>query len=228
MMILPKFKNPDLLRLAFIHKSYLNETKEKISSNERLEFLGDSILSFVVSKYLYDKYPNFEEGILTNLRAQLVNTKSLADIARELNFGKLLTLSKGEKESKGRENQSILANCFESFIGALFLDQGIKPVADFLNTVLLKKTDSIVTSRAFKDPKSLLQEKLQSKRLSSPIYKVLAEEGPAHARTFTVGAYAGEKFLAEGKGHSKQEAEINSAKNALDKLLRKRSTDGRI
>ncbi len=216
---LPKFNNQNLQRQAFIHRSYLNETKEKISSNERLEFLGDSILSFVVSKYLYDKYPNFEEGILTSLRAQLVNTKSLADIARELNFGKLLTISKGEEESKGRENQSMLANCFEAFIGALFLDQGIKPVSDFLNKVLLKKADLIVTSRTFKDPKSLLQEKLQGRRLSSPIYKVLLEEGPAHARTFTVGVYAGEKLLSRGKGHSKQEAEINSAKNALGKLI---------
>lgn len=215
---LPNINNPVLRRQAFIHRSYLNESKERISSNERLEFLGDSILSFIVSKYLYEKYPNFEEGILTNLRAQLVNTKSLAEAARELNFGSLLILGKGEEESKGRENQSILANCFEAFIGALFIDQGISSVSDFLNEVLLNKAEKIVLSRNFKDPKSLLQEKIQSKKLNSPVYKVLNEEGPPHARTFTVGAYVGSKIIAKGKGHSKQEAEVNSAKAAIEKL----------
>lgn len=227
---LPKFKNPNLQRLAFIHRSFLNETKEKTPSNERLEFLGDSILSFVVSQYLFHKYPNFEEGILTNLRAQLVNTKSLAEISQELNFGSFLILSKGEEESGGRENISILANCFESFIGALFLDQGIKAVSDFLDEVLLKKAEGYVSKKAFKDPKSLLQERIQSKKLGSPIYKVIQEKGPAHARIFTVGAYVGEKLVAEGTGHSKQEAEVNAAKNALNKfvLLRKTRSNDKI
>lgn len=230
MVKLPKFNNPDLQRLAFVHRSYLNEAKEETSSNERLEFLGDSILSFVVSQYLFNKYPNFEEGILTNLRAQLVNTKSLAEIARELGFGKYLILSKGEEESKGRENQSMLANCFEAFIGALFLDQGVEPVAKFLNEVLLKKAQDYVSKKAFKDPKSLLQEKVQSRKLNSPIYKVLKEEGPAHARIFTVGAYVGEKLLAKGLGHSKQEASEGAAKNALDKftILRKKPDNDKI
>ncbi len=219
MIKLPKFNNPKLQKLAFTHRSYLNEAKEKISSNERLEFLGDSILSFVVSQYLFHKYPRFEEGILTNLRAQLVNTKSLAEIARELDFGQYLILSKGEEESKGRENPSILANCFEAFIGALFLDSGIETVSKFLSAVLLKKAQVYVSKKAFKDPKSLLQEKVQSKRLTSPIYKVLEEKGPAHARTFTVGAYVGEDLLAQGTGHSKQEASEDAAKNALDKLI---------
>lgn len=215
---LPNINSKVLRRQAFIHRSYLNESKEKISSNERLEFLGDSILSFVVSKYLYEKYPEFEEGILTNLRAQLVNTKSLADIARELNFGSLFILGKGEEESRGRENQSILANSLEAFIGALFIDQGIPSVSNFLNEVLLNKAEKIVLSRNFKDPKSLLQEKVQSKKLNSPVYKVLNEEGPPHARTFIVGAYIGEKIIAKGKGRSKQEAEVNSAKAAIEKL----------
>lgn len=223
MIKLPKFKNKNLERLAFIHRSYLNEAKEKISSNERLEFLGDSILSFVVSQYLFHKYPNFEEGILTNLRAQLVNTKSLAEISKELNFGKYLILSKGEEESNGRENQSILANSLEAFIGALFLDGGIDVVSDFLDKVLLKKAQSYVSQKSFKDPKSLLQERVQARKLSSPIYRVLDEKGPAHARTFTVGAYVGGKLLAQGSGHSKQEASEIAAKNALTKLiLRKR------
>ncbi len=224
MIKLPKFKNQDLQRHAFIHRSYLNESKEKVSSNERLEFLGDSILSFVVSQYLFNKYPNFEEGILTNLRAQLVNTKSLAEIAKDLNFGSFLIISKGEEESKGRENQSILANCFEAYIGALFFDQGIKAVSEFLQEVLLKKAEEIVVKRTFKDPKSLLQEKIQSKKLNSPVYKVLEEKGPPHLKVFTVGTFIGDKLLARGEGRSKQEAEVTAAKNALSKftLLRKK------
>src|SRR5258708_31351073 len=173
MIDLPKFKNQNLFKQAFVHRSLLNESKEKISSNERLEFLGDSILSFIVSQYLYNKYPNFEEVILTNLRALLVNTKSLAELSRELEFGKLLTLSKGEEESKGRLNQTILANCFESFIGALFIDSGVEAVSSFLEKILLPKADEYVKNNSFKDPKSLLQEKVQAQKQTSPLYKVL-------------------------------------------------------
>ena len=130
-MRIPKFKNQKLFVQAFTHRSYLNEVKEKIESNERFEFLGDSILSFIVSEYLFKNYP-YNEGILTNLRSLLVNTKSLAETAAGLEFGKLLRLSKGEEESMGRQNQSLLADCFEAFIGALFLDQGVEVVKSFL------------------------------------------------------------------------------------------------
>lgn len=225
MINLPKFNNKNLLKQAFIHRSYLNETKQKVKSNERLEFLGDSILSLIVSKYLYDKYPYFEEGILTNLRSQLVNTKSLAEIAKSLNFGDLLVLSKGEEESKGRENQSILANCFESYIGALFLDKGEGEVTQFLSEILLSKAQHFVKNRSFKDPKSLLQETVQSQKKSSPVYKVLDEKGPAHLRLFTVGVYAHNTLLAQGVGKSKQKAEEEAAKEAL---LRLRGKNDRI
>lgn len=215
---LPKFNDPKLFKQAFVHRSFLNESKEKIASNERMEFLGDSILSFVVSKYLYNKYPDFEEGILTNLRALLVNTKSLALLAEELDFGSLLTLSKGEEESKGRENQTILANCFEAFIGALFIDKGIEEVTEFISEVLLPKADEYVKNKSFKDPKSLLQEKVQAKKQTSPLYKVLEEKGPPHAKTFRVGAFIGETLLGEGEGRSKQRAEEEAAKISLEKL----------
>lgn len=215
MINLPKFKNYHLFEQAFIHRSYLNEAKRKISSNERLEFLGDSIISFVVSEYLFKTYPDFDEGKLTNLRSLLVNTKTLAAIAKELDFGKLLKLSKGEEESKGRENLSLLADCFEAFIGALFLDQGITVTLDFLSKVLLAKAENFVQKKAFKDPKSLLQEKVQAKRLSSPIYKVIREVGPAHKKVFTVAVYVSGKKLGEGTGRSKQEAEESAAKQAL-------------
>ena len=216
MITIPKFKNKKLLEQAFTHRSYLNETKEKISSNERLEFLGDSIISFVVSKYLYEKYPQFNEGILTNIRSLLVNTKSLAQIARELGFGNLLKLSKGEEESKGRQNQSLLADCFESFVGALYQDQGINAVSDFLNLVLIPKSEEITKSKSFKDPKSLLQEYVQSKRQNSPMYKVLQESGPAHSKNFRIGAYVDNKLIGEGIGKSKREAEENAAQKALE------------
>lgn len=213
---IPDFKNKKLFEQAFIHRSYLNETKEKLSSNERLEFLGDSILSFVVSEFLYKKYPQFNEGTLTNIRSLLVNTKSLALIAKELNFGNYLKLSKGEEESKGRQNQSLLADCFESFIGALYLDQGINSVTEFLSKVLLFKTEEIIKNKSFKDPKSLLQEYVQAKRQNSPMYKILGESGPAHAKKFRIGAYVKGHLIGEGVGNSKREAEENAAQGALD------------
>ena len=218
MITLPEFNNKALFENAFTHRSYLNETKEKITSNERLEFLGDSILSFIVSTYLYQTYPHYDEGVLTNLRSQLVNTKSLAAIAKELDFGKYLLLSKGEEESKGRQNESLLANCFEAYIGALFLDQGIEEVRDFLSLTLFPQVEGYVTNRLFKDPKSLLQEFVQAQKQNSPSYKVLHEEGPPHAKVFTVGVFVGTNKLGEGVGKSKQEAEESAAKLALEKL----------
>jgi ribonuclease-3 len=214
-MNLPKFNNQQLFIQAFTHRSYLNEAKQAVESNERLEFLGDSILSFVVSGYLYNTFPQYNEGKLTNLRALLVNTKSLATIAKNLNFGDHLRLSKGEEESKGRQNQSLLADSYEAFIGALFLDQGIEAVRQFIIDTLLPMVTELVQRKAFKDPKSLLQEYIQSKKQNSPIYKVLHEEGPPHAKTFTVGVYAMDKLLGEGIGKSKQEAEVNAAEAAL-------------
>jgi ribonuclease-3 len=216
MIQLPEFKNKKLFEQAFTHRSFLNETKEQLSSNERLEFLGDSIVSFVVSQYLYLKFPQFEEGALTNIRSLMVNTKSLAAIARELNFGSYLKLSKGEEESKGRQNQSLLADCFEGFIGALFLDRGIDAVIDFLSLALLPKAEEIIKNKSFKDPKSLLQEFVQSKRQNSPFYKVLSEFGPAHAKRFKIGAYIDGKLISEGEGKSKRDAEEDAAQKALE------------
>lgn len=215
MINLPQFKNKKLFEQAFTHRSFLNETREDLSSNERMEFLGDSIISFVVSKYLFAKYPQFDEGILTNIRSLLVNTKNLANLAKELDFGSLLKLSRGEEESKGRQNQSLLADCFEAFIGALFIDQGIEAVSELLNLILLPKSDEIVESKSFKDPKSLLQELVQSRRQGSPSYKVLEETGPAHARKFKIGAFVDNKLVSEGLGKSKREAEEDAAQKAL-------------
>lgn len=218
MINLPQFKNKKLYEQAFIHRSFLNETKEQLSSNERLEFLGDSIISFVVSKHLFIEYPKYNEGILTNLRSLLVNTKSLAQLARELDFGSLLKLSKGEEESKGRQNQSLLADCFESFVGALFIDQGIEATIKFLNQTLIPKVEEVEKNRSYKDPKSLLQEYVQSRRFNSPLYRVLEEVGPAHARRFKIGAFVNNKLVGEGLGKSKRDAEEEAAQKALEHI----------
>jgi len=214
----PKYHNQQLFEQAFTHRSYLNESHKKIESNERLEFLGDSILSFVVSDYLYKTYPEFNEGILTNLRSLIVNTKSLAQQSKELEFGKLLKLSRGEEESKGRENESLLANCFESYLGGLYFDQGLEAVRAFIADQLFPKIADYVERKAFKDPKSMLQEHVQAQKYTSPLYKVLHEEGPPHAKIFTIGVYVNEQLAGEGMGKSKQEAEEQAAEKALEKL----------
>ena len=214
---LPSFHNQELLERAFTHRSFLNESKSKAPSNERLEFLGDSILSFVVSDYFYNNYEDFDEGVMTNLRSLLVNTKSLAEIAKTLGFGERLKLSKGEEESQGRENQSLLADSYEAFIGALFLDQGIDAARNFIAETLLPKAKEIVARKDFKDPKSLFQEYVQARLHAAPLYKVLEEEGPSHAKIFTVGVYVKDVLYGQGKGKSKQEAEEQAAKLALEK-----------
>lgn len=215
---LPLINDKKLLEEALTHRSYLNEVKEKVPSNERLEFLGDSILSFIVSDYLFSKYPDFNEGKLTNLRSLLVNTKMLAILALECDLGSRLRLSKGEEESGGRNNQSLLADTFEAFLGALFLDKGIEEAKEFIYKTVIPQADDFIQKNMLKDPKSKLQEYIQSKKLGSPFYKVTLEEGPAHARKFTVGVFVNEELLGEGKGRSKQEAEEQAASAALEKI----------
>ncbi|MBP9682649.1 MAG: ribonuclease III [Bacteriovorax sp.] len=218
MINLPKINNPKLLEEALTHRSYLNESKIKVSSNERLEFLGDSILSFAVSTYLFKTYPEYNEGKLTNLRSLLVNTKTLAEISKECDLGSRLRLSKGEEESGGRHNQSLLADTFEAYIGALYLDQGTEEAEKFILSSVIPRTEDFIQKNMLKDPKSRLQEFVQSKKQFSPLYKVLAEEGPAHARKFTVGVFVNEELIGEGKGKSKQEAEEQAASIALTKF----------
>lgn len=212
---IPEFKNQSLLKQAFVHRSYLNETKEVLVSNERLEFLGDSILSFIISEHLYHTFPNYNEGILTNIRSLVVNTRSLAALAKDCSFGEYLMLSKGEEESKGRQNDSLLANSVEAVLGALYLDQGIEAVKSFLLPIFVPRIEQIVKDRSFKDPKSMLQEYVQAQKQHSPQYKVLVEEGPPHAKIFTIGVFVEDKQLGQGVGKSKQQAEENAAKEAL-------------
>ena len=216
-MDIPKFKDPKLFRQALIHRSYLNESSEK-ESNERLEFLGDSIISFVVSNNLFKNHKDFDEGKLTNLRALLVNTKNLAAVAKDLKLGQKLMLSKGEEEGGGRENLSLLADVFEALVGALFLDQGINAVEKFLDSILLPKASEFIKRDLLKDPKSLLQENIQAQKKGLLKYEVIEEVGPAHAKTFTVGVFINNKLLGTGVGKSKQTAQENAAIQALEKL----------
>jgi ribonuclease-3 len=213
-----EFKDKELLQRAFVHRSHLNETKGKRVSNERLEFLGDSVLSFLTSGYLYTNYPDFEEGILTNIRSSLVKTTTLAEVARTLGLGELLLLSHGEEASGGRNNPSLLADAFEALLGALYLDQGIEQARSFLTVFLLPKSKEIVDTKAYVDYKSLLQEIIQQQSRVSPIYQVVKSEGPDHAKIFWVQALVNTTLLGSGSGKSKQEAEQMAAMNALEKM----------
>ncbi len=214
-MNIPEFKSKQLFSQVFTHRSYLNESPDAIESNERLEFLGDSILSFIVSSYIYEHYPSLKEGELTSLRSVLTNTQTLYQFASELDLGNQLKLSKGEESTGGRINKTILANTFEALLGGIFIDQGIEAASKFVHTVIILKIDEVVNSQGLKDPKSMLQEKTQEKSKTSPLYKIVNEEGPDHAKIYTAGVFLDEKLLAEGSGHSKQEAEKSAAANAL-------------
>lgn len=214
-----KFRNLTLLKNALVHRSYLNEKQEEdLNSNERLEFLGDSVLSLVTSQYLYQKYPNDPEGVLTNYRSSLVKTQTLANVAKTLGLGRFLFLSKGEEESGGRENLSLLADTLEAVIGAIYLDQGFLSCRNFISLFLLPLLPKIIQKGEYRDYKSLFQEYLQAQGKTSPLYKVLQTLGPEHAKTFTIGVYCQKENLGEGKGHSKQIAQQEAAKAALEKF----------
>ena len=212
------FKDLNLLNQAFTHRSYLNEIKQDLQSNERLEFLGDSVLSFIVSSYLFEIRPKDEEGNLTNLRAFIVKTKSLGEAALELKLGDYLKLSKGEEIGGGRINPQLMANTFESLVGAIYLDQGIEVVTEFIHKYLLPYFEKEIKSGPPKDAKSSLQETIQTESKQSPHYKVIKTDGPDHAKKFTVGVFVKGEKLGEGVGSSKQEAEEHAATEALDKL----------
>ena len=173
------------LNQAFIHRSYLNETTKKISSNERLEFLGDAVLELIVSLYLFSHFPESPEGKLTLLRSSIVRTEMLAKVAHTLGLGNKLKLGRGEEEGGGRQNPSILANTFEAVLGALYLDQGFEAAQEFVNRNLLPHIEEIVAKKLYFDAKSHLQEKVQEEMKVTPIYKVLREEGPDHQKQFS-------------------------------------------
>ena len=210
------FTNPELLKQALLHRSYLNEHPEiKLEHNERLEFLGDAVLELVVTDYLFHKYPSRDEGELTAFRAALVNAETLSDVASKLGVNQHLLLSKGEQKDNGRARQNILANTFEAIVGALYLDQGYEAAKIFITKHLLSLTDTIVANNLWQDSKSLFQEKAQEIANVTPVYHVISEIGPDHEKIFTVGVYLNNDFVAEGRGLSKQRAEQEAARAGL-------------
>ncbi|XOB40987.1 MAG: ribonuclease III [Candidatus Nealsonbacteria bacterium] len=212
------FKDKNLLTQAFVHRSYLNENLDfHLHHNERLEFLGDAVLELVVTEDLYQNYPKKPEGELTNWRAALVNSKMLSKIAQELKFGDFVLLSKGQSKEFGKARKYILANVFEAIIGAIYLDIGYDAAKEFIKKNLIKELPEIIEKGLYKDAKSRFQEKAQEKTGITPLYKVLKEWGPDHVKHFVIGVFLEKKLIAKGDGSSKQEAEEEAARNALEK-----------
>ena len=213
------FKNEELLKEALTHRSYLNENPSwKVSHNERLEFLGDAVLELVVTEILFKKYPNSAEGQLTSFRAALVNYQMLAEVSKVIELENSLLLSKGEAKDMGRARDVILANAIEALIGAIYLDGGYEAAKNFIEKFVMAKLEEVVEKGLYKDAKSLLQEKTQASQKITPIYRVISEEGPDHKKVFTVGVYLSDKLIASGQGMSKQDAEVEAAKKALQEI----------
>jgi len=216
------FEKKAILKQAFIHRSYLNENlKKNLVSNERLEFLGDAILEFWVSKIIFSRFPYYPEGDLTNFRSRVVYTKSLTDIAQNLTLGQFLLFSAGEKKEGGQHNPGLLANTFEALVGAIFQDQGLKKTEQFLEKNVLPRIEAVSQQKTLKDYKSRLQEWVQEQDQVIPEYRLLESKGPDHDRIFHIGVFIKNKKIAQGQGSSKQKAEQLAAKKSLEKLIRK-------
>ncbi len=211
------FKDKDLLLQAVIHRSYLNEHPGfHLGHNERLEFLGDAVLELVVTEYLYEHYPN-PEGELTNWRSALVNAVMLAGITKEMGVEEFMHLSRGEAKDAGtKARMFILANAFESIVGSMYLDRGYDICKKFIGEKVLTRLPYIIEHKLYLDPKSRFQEAAQDKAGVTPVYKVLDEVGPDHAKIFTVGVYLGSEKVTSGEGTSKQEAQVAAAEKAIE------------
>lgn len=223
-----KFKNENFLKEALTHRSYLNENSSwSLPHNERLEFLGDAVLELAITRSLFLNYPEYDEGKLTSIRAALVNYVTLSQIAKEILLGDYLLMSRGEARDTGKARDVILANAIEALIGSIYLDRGYDEVAKFINNNIFVKAAEIVEKGLYKDAKSFFQEIAQEKYKITPTYKVLEESGPDHKKVFIVGVFLNDEKIADGKGFSKQEAEIEAAKNALS-YVSKEIRDKRI
>lgn len=212
------FNDISLLRSACTHRSYLNENRNSgLDHNERLEFLGDAVLELVVTSFLFRKYPKKTEGELTAYRSSIVNTTSLIRVAEHIGLNEFMLLSKGEAKDTGRARSIILANAVEAIIGAIYMDQGYNPAANFISENIFNVIDieEIVKNKSWIDAKSQFQEKAQEKAGITPSYKLLKEIGPDHDKQFTLGVFLGDVQVANGSGPSKQEAEQKAAEKAL-------------
>jgi ribonuclease-3 len=213
-----EFEDHLLLRRALTHRSFLNENPEALEDNERLEFLGDAVLDYVVGVWLYNRFPEMAEGDLTRLRAALVRTEQLANFGNHIGIGYALRLGKGEEESGGRARRAILCGAFEALVGALCLDSGIEAVGEFIAQFLEAATKEILLDQRDKDPKSRLQEIIQAEGDPAPFYRVVSESGPDHEKIFEVEVLVNGKVFGRGVGPSKQEASVTAARNALEAL----------
>jgi ribonuclease-3 len=201
------------------HKSYANENQNlNLKDNERLEFLGDSVLDIVISEYMFNRYPDYPEGELAKMRAVVVSAPILANKSRKLDLGKYLLLGKGEEMTGGRSRSSILADAFEGLVGSIYLDRDLKVARRFILDLMKSDIDSVEAGEHIKDYKTILQEKIQQASNSRPEYAVIEEEGPDHSKLFTVQVRYDAKPLGQGTGSSKKEAQQEAAKSALEKL----------
>jgi ribonuclease III len=207
-----------LVTRALTHRSYLNENPTALEDNERLEFLGDAVLDFVVGAWLYNHFPEMSEGEMTRLRAALVSTERLGAFGAQIQIGNALRMGHGEEESGGRHRQAMLCNAFEAVIGALYLDSGIQAVETFIDPLLINATSEIRGGEGDRDPKSMLQEWVQARGQGAPSYKIVAEKGPDHSKDFIVEVSVAGKPIARGEGRSKQSASKAAAKEAMIKL----------
>jgi ribonuclease-3 len=211
-----EFQDKELLRQAFIHRSYINENRGTgLDHNERLEFLGDAVLELIITDFLYHKYKDKNEGELTSYRSALVNATTCSDIATKLTVNEFMLLSKGEAKDVGRARQYILANALEAIIGAIYLDRGYEASKIFVEKNFTPLIDKIMKEGLHIDAKSLFQEKAQEVDGYTPVYKTIKESGPDHDKIFTVALFVGTEKVGEGEGKSKQDAEQDAARKAL-------------
>ena len=215
-----EFKDIELLITALTHRSYVNEHKASVKEhNERLEYLGDAVLELVTSDFLFRNF-DYPEGTMTAVRSALVRTESIGAAGEELGYGPLVRLSKGEQKGTERAHASIMADCFEAVIGAIYLDQGYETARDFIDKHILVKIDMVLNEGLWRDPKSYAQELAQKIDGHTPVYQTLSEEGPDHNKTFTVGMYVEGVLKGKGVGHSKQDAQTAAAREGIREYMK--------
>jgi ribonuclease-3 len=220
-----EFKNIDYLVTALTHRSYVNEHKKSVSEhNERLEFLGDAVLELVVTDYLFRNFSD-PEGTLTSWRAALVRTESIGEAGDALGYEPLLRMSRGEKNGSRRAREQILANAFEAVIGSIYMERGYADAEVFISKHILSKLDGIIKTGSWRDPKSHLQEVSQRIDNQTPQYRVLEEVGPDHDKTFTLGVFVADKLMGQGVGPSKQQAQQQAARAAIENYKQRTKTD---
>jgi ribonuclease III len=213
-----KFKNKSLLQRAVTHRSYVNESGKNARDNERLEYLGDSVLALVVNEYLFKHFEDYQEGKLAKIKSAVVSEATLARLARKIDLGEFILMGRGEEHSGGRERPSILANTLEAVIGAIFLDLGLKTSRKFVLGLIKEEIEIVNNPSSMRDPKTALQEYVQKKYKERPVYEVIDERGPDHRKEFTVRLLVNGREIVTGEGPSKRKAEMNAARSSLQKI----------